>query len=332
MKFDASLFINDLKSSAELARAVEAIGFDALWVSEAAHNPYMALALAAQATTRLKLGTAITVAFARSPTLSAYEAWDMAGLSDGRFMLGLGTQIKAHITRRFGMTWDKPATQMREYLEVLRAVWQTFQTNERLNYRGKYYKITYMTPFFQPEPLPKPHIPVFLAAVGPAMTRLAGELCEGMHVHAFTSPRYMREVTIPKVEEGLARAGRSWEDFSFNGGVFVASNEEEKILAKSQIAFYASTPAYRGVLELHGWGDLQERLQKLTRQGKWDDMHREISDEMLETIGVVADAAELGAAVREKYEGLLDRVGFYLPFVPGERDKFWKQAIGAFHD
>jgi probable F420-dependent oxidoreductase len=330
MKFDCTLFISDIKNTPTLAQQIEAMGFDALWVAEAAHNPYMALALASTTTQRLKMGTGISVAFARSPTVTAYEAWDLARLTDGRFMLGLGTQIKAHIKRRFGMVWDHPGPRMRDYLLALKALWNTFQSNEPLNYRGEFYQLTYMTPFFQPAPLEKPHIPLYIAAVGPYMTKLAGELCDGMHVHAFTSVKYMREVTLPNIEAGLAASGRSRADISLNSAVFVATNEAEKIEAKSQLAFYASTPVYKGVLEAHGWGDLQDRLTALTREGKWTELHKEISDDMLNTIGIIAAPDEVGHAVKERYEGLLDRVGLYLPFIPGQRDDFWKKTIAAF--
>lgn len=331
MKFDATLFISDLKGAPELAKSIEAMGFDALWVSEAAHNPYLALALAGHATTRLKLGTGIAVAFARSPTLTAYEAWDMARLTDGRFMLGLGTQIKAHIVRRFGMVWDSPGPRMREYIEAVRAVWHTFQTNEPLNYRGQFYKLTYMSPFFKPEPLDQPDIPIYIAAVGPYMCQLAGELCQGIHVHAFHTVRYLQEVILPNVEAGLVKSGRSRAAFSLASAIFAATSEEEKVLAKMQIAFYASTPAYKGVLELHGWGDLQDKLAAMTREGKWMQLHEAIPDEVLNEFAVIAPPDELGAAIRQRYEGLLDRVGVYLPFVAGERDEFWRKLIAAFH-
>jgi len=331
MKFDVNIFIDELRGVPDLAQKVEDMGFDAFWIPETAHSPHMALTLAGYHTTRLQLGTAITVAFARSPMLTAYEAWDLAQLTGGRFMLGLGTQIKAHIVRRFGMVWDKPAARMREYVLAIRAAWATFQDNAPLDYRGEIYKLTYIAPFFQPTPLENPHIPIYIAAVGPLMSQIVGEVCDGMHVHAFTTPQYMREVTLPNIEKGLALSGRTRADISLNSAVFVATNDAEKIDAKRQIAFYASTPAYRGVLETHGWGDLQDRLTAMTRQGKWDTMHTEISDEMLNTIGVVAPPDEIGAAVRERYAGLLDRIGFYLPYVPGQRDDFWKKALTAFH-
>jgi len=332
MKFDCTVFVEDLKSIVPLGQAVESIGFDTLWVAETAHTPFQALALVAHNTSRLKLGTGIAVAFARSPTLTAYEAWDLAQLSDGRFMLGLGTQIKAHIKRRFGMEWGRPGPRMRDYLLAVKAAWANFQDDEPFEHQGEFYQLSYINPFFKPAPLTTDKPPIYIAAVGPYMTKLAGELCDGIHIHAFSSADYIRQVTLPKIEEGLEKSGRTRADISLNSAIFVATNDAEKIEAKKQIAFYASTPAYRPVLELHGWGDLQERLQQMTRDGKWETLWQEISDEMLNTLGVIAEPQDIGHAVKERYDGLLDRIGFYLPFVPGQRDDFWRATINVFHD
>ena len=331
MKFDATIFVDDLKAIPALAQEIEAMGFDALWIPETTHSPLAALVLAGHATRKLKLGTAIAVAFARSPTLMAYESWDLAQITDGRFMLGLGTQIRAHITRRFGMDWDAPGSRMREYVQVVRGVWNTFQTNERINFRGEHYKVTLMTPFFQPAPLKNPEIPIYIAAVGPYLCRVAGEVCDGIHVHSFHTVDYLQKVMLPNIEEGLTSSGRTRTDISLHSSVFAVTNEQDAVLAKSQIAFYASTPAYRPVLELHGWGDLQDKLGGMTKRGQWSEMHELISDEMLATFAVVAEPGELGAAVRERYDGLLDRVSLYLPFVPGERQDLWKTTLTAFH-
>ena len=332
MKFDATIFIDDLKTVPQIAQSIEKLGFDALWIPETTQSPHLAMALAAQATSTIELGTGITVAFARSPMLTAYEAWGLAHLSDGRFMLGLGSQIKVHIAKRFGMTWDKPGPRMREYIQAIHAAWQTFQTNARLNFRGDYYTLAFSNPMFQPAPIDHPDIPVYLAAVGPYMCRVAGELCNGVHVHAFHTMQYLQEVTLPRIKEGLQKSGRSRADITLNSAIFVATNDAEKVLAKTQIAFYASTPAYRGVLDVHGWGDLQDNLIAMTRRGKWNEMHTLISDEMLATVGVVADAADLGQAVRERYDGVLDRIGYYLPYMPDEKEDFWAASIAAFRD
>ncbi len=331
MKFDSALSTSDFKTIPEIAQAMETLGFDGVWTSEAAHNPYIPLALAAQATTELELGTGISIAFARSPTITAHEAWDLAQLSDGRFMLGLGTQIKTHIVRRFGMEWGSPGPRMRDYILAIKAVWDVWQNpGQALNHQGDFYQLTYMTPFFQPPPLKHERPPLYIAAVGPYMCKLAGELCDGVHIHAFHTIDYLQNVTLPRIEEGLNKAGRTRDSISLNTAIFVATNDVEKIAAKQQLAFYASTPAYRGVLEQHGMGDLQDHLARRAKNGEWQDLHTSISDELLNTVGVIGDSTDIGAMVRERYEGILDRIGFYLPFVPGERDDFWKHTIAAF--
>jgi probable F420-dependent oxidoreductase len=220
---------------------------------------------------------------------------------------------------------------MREYVEVVRGVWNTFQTNERINFRGEHYKVTLMTPFFQPAPHKNPEIPIYIAAVGPYLCRVAGQVCDGVHVHSFHTVDYLQKVMLPNIEAGLTSSGRTRTDISLHSSVFAVTNEQDAVLAKSQIAFYASTPAYRPVLELHGWGDLQDKLGGMTKRGQWSEMHELISDEMLATFAVVAEPGELGAAVRERYDGLLDRVSLYLPFVPGERQDLWKTTLAAFH-
>jgi probable F420-dependent oxidoreductase len=331
MKFDAVIHTDDLKIIPDLAQRIEAMGFDGLWTSEVAHSPYFPLVLAGNVTQRISMGTAIAVAFARSPTITAYEAWDLARLTNGRFILGLGTQIKAHITRRFGMTWDQPGARLREYILALRALWQTFQENTPLNFRGEYYKLTYLPPFFQPPPVEYPHIPIFIAGVQQVMCQLAGELCEGFHVHPLHTIDYLRNFTLPNIEKGLEKAGRQRQDIELMCPVFVVTSEEEKILVKSQIAFYASTPNYRGVLETHGLGEIQDRLALMTRRGQWNDMHQLISDDLLNRVAVVAPPDEIAAAVKERYTGLLDRVSYYFPYVPGERDVLWQATLATFH-
>lgn len=338
MKFDVTIFPEDLNSSMDLARHVEAYGFDGLWTAEAAHNPFLPLTLAASCTERIELGTAIAVAFPRSPMVMAQTAWDLAAQSNGRFILGLGTQIKIHIVKRFSAYWsDKPVAQMREYVESLRAIWQCFQEGGRLRYRGEYYNFGVMAPFFNPGPIEHPQIPVYISGVGPALCRLGGELADGFHVHPFHTKSYLRDVINPAIREGAEEAGRTPDQITRSCAVFVVSgrNEEEMtkntIEIKSQIAFYASTPSYRRVLEMHGWGELGERLNGMTKEGKWDEMWREISDEMLNEIAVVAAPDELPYAVRERYAGLLDRIGFYFPFKPEEeaRKIIWEHASKA---
>lgn len=337
MKFDVTIFSDDLNDASHLAQTVEDYGFDGLWVAEAAHNPFLPLTHASLATERINLGTAIAVAFPRSPMMMAQTAWDLAEQSQGRFILGLGTQIKPHITKRFSSKWGKPVTQLREYIQSLRAIWQCFQTGERLQYEGEYYNFSLLTPFFTPEPMDYHNIPIYIAGVNTGLAKLGGELCDGFHVHSFHTPTYLREVLIPAIEEGGDRTGRTRDDISLSCAIFVVTGqtdaeiEASKIATKSQIAFYASTPSYSKVLELHGWDDLIPELNALLRRNKWDKMHTLISDEMLEHFAVVAPPDELPYKVRERYDGLLDRVGFYFPFEPADDSKrmIWEHASKA---
>jgi probable F420-dependent oxidoreductase len=329
LQFDITITANDLNAVPELARRAEALGVSGLWTVETAHNPYLPLTLAAQATHRLELGTAIAVAFPRSPMVTAQIAWDLAAQSGGRFILGLGTQVKAHITRRFGVAWDSPGPRMRDYIGALRAIWRGWQAGEALDYRGQFYQHTLMTPFFAPPPLETPDIPIYLAGVGPYMCRLAGELCQGLHVHPFHTPEYLRRQVLPPLLEGVASAGRKREDIALACAVIVATGadaaelEASKAEARRQIAFYASTPSYAGVLELAGYGELAKVLQGHARRGRWDAMVAEVDDTLLELCAVVGTHAELPGLVRARYAGLLDRVAYYMPFEPGKHGALW---------
>ncbi len=335
MKFDVSVFAKDLNQAGALAALVEDYGFDGLWVAEAAHNPFLPLAHAAQATERISLGTAIAVAFPREPFLMAQSAWDLAQQSSGRFILGLGTQIKPHITKRFSATWGKPLQQLREYIEALRTIWRGFATGEGLQFRGQYYRYL-PVPAYMPPPKDYNDIPVYIAGVNTGLAMLAGELCQGFHVHSFHTPRYLREVLVPAFAEGRKKSQMS-APLSLSCAIFVVTGEtasdieESRILSKSQLAFYASTPSYSPVLEIHGWQDLIPRLNALLRRNRWNEMHTLISDEMLEHFAVIAPPEELPYRVRERYDGLLDRVGFYFPFDPGDNAKrvIWEHAAKA---
>jgi probable F420-dependent oxidoreductase len=336
VKFDATVFPDSLNEIPQIARELEDKGFDGFWTPETAHNPFLPLSLAATTTTRLELGTAIAVAFPRSPMVMAQIAWDLAAQSNGRFMLGLGTQVRTHITKRFSTEWDSPGPRLRDYVLALRAIWHAWQHHERLNYRGEFYKHTLMTPFFQPPPLEKPDIPIYIAGVNQYMCQLAGELCEGFHVHPLHTVEYLQDVIIPNVEAGAAKTGRSRQDVALTCAIFVVTGansaeiERDKIGVRTQIAFYASTPSYRAVLAHHGWEDLQEQLSMKARRGKWDEMHHLISDEMLEKIAVVAPYDELGHKVRERYAGLLDRVGYYMPYQVGTQQTMWQESLKVF--
>lgn len=337
MKLDAGLSVEGkhLPGMDEVAKAAEALGFAGLWTSETKHDSFLPLAVAANATRRIQLGNSVAIAFSRSPMVTAQLAWDLADLSDGRFILGLGTQVKAHIERRFGMPWDKPVPKLREYIQALRAIWHSFQTGERLKFEGEHYRHTLMTPFFNPGPIENPDVPVYIAGVNAPLTRLAGELCDGFHVHPFHTPEYVRQTVKPAIAEGAERTGRDPEDVELATSVFVITGEsrekaeEQREKMRSQAAFYASTPTYRVVLEAHGWQDVGEQLSGLAREKKWDEMPALITDEMLSAFCVEAAPDEVGPALAERYEGLVDRVALYVPFVPGDRDGFWRKVLAS---
>lgn len=340
MKFDAALPPVALSEVPAIARAAEAAGFDGLWTTETMHDPFLPHVLIAEHTSRLEMGTGIAVSFARSPTTIAYTAWDLAAQSGGRFILGLGTQVKAHIERRFGMPWPDSVTgKLREQIQVIRALWQTWQENTPLNFRGEYYKITLMSPFFNPGPLPPPRegrrgqgsIPIYIAGVNTGLAKLAGELCDGFHVHPFHTPRYLAEVMLPAIAEGAAKTGRTRAAVTVSASVFAAANDFEREFCRQQVAFYASTPSYRSVLELHGWGGVGEKLSALAARGEWPEMPALVSDEMLSAFMTEADSPQsLAAALKERYAPLADRLTLYLPFKPGEKDEWWEELLRSF--
>jgi probable F420-dependent oxidoreductase len=320
-------FTTDLKDVHALAQAAESIGFDAIWTSETQHDPFLPLTHVAAHTSRLRFGTAVAIAFARSPMVVAHTAWDLAKQSNGRFMLGLGTQVQAHIERRFGMTWSPPVPRLREYVQAIRAVWTAWQTGGKLNYRGSEYKLTLMMPFFSPGPIDHPDIPIFIAGVGTPLCRLAGEVADGFHVHAYHTHKYLSEVVLPAIAEGAQKADRTREAIEIATMAFVALSEDEITAQRRQIAFYASTPSYRPVLDLHGWGKVGEELGSLAARGKWDEMPKLITDEMLETFVLIGGWDDIAAKLHAKYDGLLDRVGLYRPYASGAEDEPWQQLI-----
>ncbi|MBI3760714.1 MAG: TIGR03617 family F420-dependent LLM class oxidoreductase [Chloroflexi bacterium] len=334
MKFDIHLAPASLSHIPSLARQAESIGASGVWANETQHDPFLPLALAAEHTSRIELGTAVAIAFARSPTVVAHTAWDLAELSGGRFRLGLGTQVKAHVERRFGMTWEAPVPRLREYLQAVRVVWDSWQNRTRLNYRGQHYKLTLMTPFFSPNPIDHPRIPIFIAGVNPPLCRLAGELADGFHVHPYHTVKYLAEVVRPAMAEGAARAGREMSAIEIATSTFVILGETEAERAadreamRAQISFYASTPSYRGVMETHGWGETGAALSALASRGQWGEMPRLIADEMLATFAVEGTWADIGLELRERYSGLADRVSLYRPFT-GERADDWRRVADA---
>jgi probable F420-dependent oxidoreductase len=320
VKLDVGMLTHDLKSIPEYARKVEALGYDCLWSAETQHDPFLPLAVAATVTSRIRLGTSIAVAFPRSPMVLAHICWDLAKASGGRFTLGLGSQVKGHNERRFSVKFESPAPKMREIVLALRTIWDCWQNGTKLNFKGQFFRFDLMTPFFNPGPIEKPAIPVYVAAVNQAMCRVAGEVCEGLHVHPFNSPKYLREYARPAVDEGRAKAGRTAGDFTYVTSSFVVIGDTEqeieaqKQAVKQQIAFYASTRTYEPVLAAHGWQDLVPHLHRKSVEGDWKGMADLITDEMLETYAVTGSYATIAARLKERYAGLLDRTAFYQPY------------------
>src|ERR1700742_5108852 len=277
LKVDGGVF-TDLARVPELAGELEQQGYDACWTGEINHDPFLPLLLAAEHTSRLEIGTSIAVAFARNPMTVANVGWDLQTYSQGRFILGLGTQIKPHIEKRFSMPWSHPVARMREFVQALHAIWSAWNDGTRLRFEGEFYTHTLMTPMFVPEPQPFSVPKVFIAAVGEAMTEMCGEVADGLLAHAFTTKRYFEQVTTPALLRGMERSGRKRNEFQLSCPLFVVTGHDDAELAgnalgtRKQIAFYASTPAYRTVLDLHGWGDLQTELHRLSLQGGWDEM------------------------------------------------------------
>ena len=335
MNLDIGLMTFDLPAVGEYCRRAENMGFGAVWSAETRHDPFLPLAVAAATTHRVGLGTAIAIAFARSPMILAHIAWDLQKASGGRFVLGLGSQVKAHNERRFSVPWSAPAPRLREVVAALRAIWTAWQRRAPLDFRGQSYRFDLMTPFFDPGPIEHPQVPVYLAGVNPQMCRVAGEIADGLHVHSFHSERYLRECVHPAVQEGLNRAGRSRADFTFRASTMVVlgdSAEERKRHArgvKQQIAFYASTRTYQPVLAAHGLEDLVPRLHARSLAGDWEGMTDLISDATLDLFAVSGPFEEIGDRIRERYRGLYDRTQLYPSFQPSLEDPRWPAVLAG---
>jgi probable F420-dependent oxidoreductase len=311
MKIDA-IVAADLADAASAAASAEDLGCDGIMVPEVAHDPFLPLALAAASTTRIRLQTGIAVAFARNPMTVAVTASDLHRLSGGRFALGLGSQVKAHITRRFSMQWSSPAARMREFVRAVQAIWKAWDDQAPLDFRGDFYQHTLMTPMFSHGPSPCGWPSIQIAAVGPVMTAVAGEVADGLLCHGFTTADYVRDVTLPQLQSGAGRAGRSRSDLEVSLPVMLVLTDDErdpKIAAmKSQIAFYGSTPAYRPVLDHHGWSALGEELHAMSRRGEWEKMGGLIEDNVLHAFAVVDAPREAAAQIRARFGGLVDRL------------------------
>jgi probable F420-dependent oxidoreductase len=332
LAIDTALMAGSIEDIARTAKRAEEIGFDGLVTAEAQHEPYLPLMVAAEHTRRAKLLTGIAVAFPRSPMITAYTAWDLQRYSNGRFILGLGTQVKGHNERRFSVEWDRPVARLRDIVLSLRAIWDCWQNGTKLDYRGEFYRFDLMTPFFSPGPQEHPSVPIYVAGVNRQICRLAGELCDGFHVHPLHTPKYVRDVVKPWIEEGARKAGRRAQDVKLVSACFVVTgDDDEEIenagnLIKQQISFYASTRTYAPVLETHGWGDLSPKLNELSRKGRWGDMGALVTDEMLAEFAVIGPRQKIGELLKAKYEGLLDRIALYLPYSPGPLDDWWQDV------
>lgn len=322
MKIDSGLMgTTDLAQIPEQVRALEAQGYDGMVTAEINNDPFLPLVLAAEHSERIELMTSIAVAFARNPMLLANIGNDLQAYSKGRFILGVGSQIRPHITKRFSMPWSKPAARMREFILAMRAIWDCWYEGTKLEFRGEFYSHTLMTPMFTPTNNPYGAPRVVLAAVGPKMTEVAGEVADGMLIHAFTTAKYLREVTHPALAAGLEKSGRTRADLELCYPPFIVSGQDEQAWEQmrsavaKQLGFYGSTPAYRPVLEVHGWGDLQTELNVLSKRGEWDAMGERITDDILEEFAVVAEPAKVPAALKARYGGLVDRILATFSFV-----------------
>jgi len=298
------------------ARHAEAVGYDTFWYAETKHDPFLPLTLAAEHTDRIRLGTGIALAFARNPMTVAAVANDLQHFSRGRLLLGLGSQIKPHIERRFSMHWSRPAARMREFVLAMRAIWDAWNDETKLDFRGDFYSHTLMTPFFAPDPNPYGSPKVMLAGVGERMSEVVGEVADGFLGHSLTTARYLDEVILPAVARGRAKSGRSDDGFEASGQLIVITGRDQDEMARvaetarQSLSFYLSTPAYRSMLEVFGWGDRQDELTRLSKQGEWDAMTKLVDDEMLDTFTIWAEPDAVGAKVVERFGGRYDRVSF----------------------
>ncbi len=323
MKVDTGISHEFGKIAAEAAK-LEEVGYDGLMTAETSHDPFLPHVIASQSTSRVDLITAIAVAFARSPMTLAATAHDLNSASNGRFVLGLGSQIRAHITKRFNMPWSSPAKRMREFILAMRAIWATWYEGKPLDFQGEFYRHTLMTPFFTPTDTDSGAPRVFLAAVGPLMTEVAGEVADGLLVHAFTTEKYLRETTLPALERGWARAGKSREDFEIVYPMFTVTGDTEEAVAGAratvcqQVAFYGSTPAYKPVLESVGAGELQPQLNAMSKQGKWLEMGQLIGDDLVREFAVVAEPQDLAGAIKSRYGDIVDRTSAAYGLMPSE--------------
>lgn len=336
MKIDGAILVDDPRDAGPLARRLEAAGYDGAFTFEGRHDPFLPLCVAAEHTERLELATAIAVGFARNPMTLAQLGYDLALHSRGRFVLGLGSQIRTHIERRFGAEWSKPAARMHELVRAIRAIWASWQDGAPLDFRGEFFRHTLMTPVFNPGPNPFGLPPIFVAGVGPRMTEVAGEVGDGYFVHPFHTRTFLDSATLPAIERGLAAAGRKRDAFTISCQVIVAAGDDDASLeraiqgAKAQISFYASTPAYRPVLECLDRAGLQPELNALSKRGAWLEMVGLIDDALLEEIAVVGRREEIAKKLHARCAGVADRVSLVAPFAPDP--ELWADVVRALRE
>ncbi|MBB5871062.1 putative F420-dependent oxidoreductase [Allocatelliglobosispora scoriae] len=334
MRIDARLD-NALAGAAQSAAQAEELGLDGLWTGETNHDPFLPITVALEHTRTAIAGTAAAVAFARSPMNTAYLADDLQRFSGGRFVLGLGSQVEAHVTQRFSMPYSRPIGRLREYVAALREIWGAWREDREPDFRGDFYQHTLMPPVFSPGPTDIPAPPVYLAAVGPQMAKLAGEVGDGILVHQFSTPRYLREVILPSVQKGLAASGRPREEFEVVVPLFLvtAATEESfdvcRAAMRRHISFYASTPAYAEVLHLHGLSDLYWELFELSLTGGWTEMAELIDDDVLEVLALVGEPHTIARRLHARYGELADRIVFSLP---PYSDAPWASIIGELRE
>ncbi|MEX1253134.1 MAG: TIGR03617 family F420-dependent LLM class oxidoreductase [Dehalococcoidia bacterium] len=332
MKVDTVLPL-DLALVADAAKRIEALGYDGALTPETGHDPFLAHAIAAEHTERIQLGTAVAIAFPRSPMATAQVAWDLQKYSKGRFHIGLGTQVKGHIVRRYGMDWHPPGPRMRDYILMMRAIWDSWQNGTRPSFEGEYYRYTLTSPFFNAAPIDHPKIPVHISAINPYNCRLVGKLCDGIKLHPFNTPKYLREVIMPNIEAGAKKAGRDAKEVEVCGQGFVITGKTEEEVEKAkapvrqQLSFYASTRTYKPVLDVQGWGDVNQELFAMSIEGKWQEMANGITDDMLEEFAVIGTYDEIVPKIKAKCAGIIDRVSFQIPVRSPEDEERLKQMI-----
>ena len=317
MRIETSIMAPSIEALADTARRLEELGYDSITIGETGNDPFLPLMIIAEHTKSIKFGPGVAIAFPRSPFVTAQIAWDLQRYSGGRFHLGLGTQVKGHNERRYSTPWPSPpGPRLREYVLCLRAIFNTFQTGARADFRGKHYQFTLISPVFNPGPNPNGHVPIYIAAVNNYNCRLAGEICDGVRLHSFNTTRYTKEVILPSIEEGARKAGRNLSDIDIVGActIVTGKNAEEiekaKGPVKQRIAFYGSTRTYHPVFQLHGWDEVGLRLHRLSLEGKWEEMANEITDEILDEFAVVGTYDELVPKIKERYAGLVSTLGF----------------------